>query len=387
MENEIRCEEWTGQKDYFGYIYATLDQKHNLLYIGQKKGLVEDSEDYFGSGSIIKKKIKSRGVYFLKRRVLGVCYSKEELTKCETECKLFFNVLDKKYGYNIILEDTGGDTLSNHPDKEEIIKKVVATRKKRDNYPKKGEVFFTEEHKRNISIARSGTKLSEDHKQSISDSMKGEKNHFYGKKHTEESLKKISDSLKGKGTSDWQKKRVSETHLGIPLLEEHKNKISDALKMDINLEEIKRLYLEKYSINEIADILGVNRSTIYRRVKYDLKLPISVYDNNKVEVDLDKIKELYEKDYSQKEIADILGVTVYIINSRLNGELKDFKDKIDRKRGENISGKNNGRFININVQKVLELYKNGMKIEDIAKEFQVTEYIIKNRIKDPKKYI
>lgn len=112
------------EQNYYGYIYITLDQRGNKVYVGQKKGKIEDSEDYFGSGTIIRRIINKYGEYFLKKIVLGVCYSKEELTFWETECKYFFKALDSKYGYNIIEKDTGGDTLSNHPDKELICKKM-----------------------------------------------------------------------------------------------------------------------------------------------------------------------------------------------------------------------------------------------------------------------
>jgi hypothetical protein len=94
--------------DYYGYVYLTLDQKHNLLYVGQKSGLVEKSKNYFGSGNIIVSKKKSKGVYFLKKIILGVCYTIEELNECETECIYFFRSFgsdgenhDRVYGYNL----------------------------------------------------------------------------------------------------------------------------------------------------------------------------------------------------------------------------------------------------------------------------------------------
>lgn len=105
------------ETEYYGYIYITIDQKKNKVYVGQKKGKIEDSEDYFGSGKIIQAIIKKRGTYFLKKTILGVCYSKEELTFWETECKYFFNAFDKKYGYNIAIKDDGGNNWTYHPNK------------------------------------------------------------------------------------------------------------------------------------------------------------------------------------------------------------------------------------------------------------------------------
>ena len=66
-------------KEYHGYIYLTLDQKRNKIYIGQSTKRIEDSLDYFGSGKIIQRIIKSRGIYFLKKIILGTCNSQEEL--------------------------------------------------------------------------------------------------------------------------------------------------------------------------------------------------------------------------------------------------------------------------------------------------------------------
>ena len=143
---EIRCEEWNGQNDYYGYVYITLDQKRNLAYVGQKKGLVEDTTDYFGSGTRIIRIIKNRGKYFLDKNILGVCFNKEDLTTCETECKLFFNTLNSLYGYNIIEKDYS---------------------------------------------PMYGRKHTKESKQKMSDNLKGEKHPNWGKPLSEETKKKI----------------------------------------------------------------------------------------------------------------------------------------------------------------------------------------------------
>lgn len=102
----IYCEEYNLEnKNYYGYIYITLDQKRNKVYIGHKIGLVENSINYFGSGKVIKLILKKRGTYFLKKTILGVCYTLEELLECETECKYFFNSFNPIYGYNISKKD------------------------------------------------------------------------------------------------------------------------------------------------------------------------------------------------------------------------------------------------------------------------------------------
>jgi hypothetical protein len=118
----LDCKFEEPNEDYFGYIYYTYDQKRSMGYVGQKCGKVKDSEDYYGSGIIIKAIIKKRGTYFLKKTVLGVCYSEEELDEWETYCKEFFDVYCPN-GYNIARKDTGGDTWTYHPDPWSRVKK------------------------------------------------------------------------------------------------------------------------------------------------------------------------------------------------------------------------------------------------------------------------
>lgn len=103
---ENKTQKYWKDENYYGYVYLTYDQKNNRIYIGCSKRKIENSKNYFGSGRWINFIIKKRGTYFLKKFILGVCYSKEELIDCEYECKLFFHSLNEKYGYNIALFDS-----------------------------------------------------------------------------------------------------------------------------------------------------------------------------------------------------------------------------------------------------------------------------------------
>lgn len=85
-------------------------------------------------------------------------------------------------GYNLTM---GGQGMTGFVTSEE-------TRGKRSAAQigiKKGP--FSEEHKRNLSIAHMGHKHSEEHKQKVSNALKG-------RKHTEESIRKMSIAKKGK---------------------------------------------------------------------------------------------------------------------------------------------------------------------------------------------
>lgn len=71
----------------FGYIYKTVIKDktsalHNHFYIGQKKS-PKIIEDYYGSGTLIRRYIKKHGKSCLKRTILKRCFSIESLNSSE----------------------------------------------------------------------------------------------------------------------------------------------------------------------------------------------------------------------------------------------------------------------------------------------------------------
>jgi len=279
--------------NYYGYIYVTLDKKHNLVYIGQKMGFAEDTEGYFGSGTWIKRIIKKRGSYFLKKVILGVCYTREELLKCETECKYFFNAWDKLYGYNIAKRDNGGDNFTYHPNKEQIRlnysnaqkghyvkqstrEKIVKTRKERNNYK------HTEETKKKLSASHigqvpgnKGKPISEEKRQKMKNNAKINPNFgMSGKHHSEESKKKSSISNKGLKRSDECKKNVSEAH---------KNIFYNRCRLTFeDLKKLINLYFENKSVKEIMSIYKISRNSVRTYTKR-LDLPFFKFKKEKIE--------------------------------------------------------------------------------------------------------
>lgn len=85
-------------------------------------------------------------------------------------------------GYNISTGGEGGDTYTNNPNREEIIKKISQKLSGENNY------FFGKHH-------------SDETKKKISDSHKGllvgDKNGMFGKKHSKESIEKMRKNYSG----------------------------------------------------------------------------------------------------------------------------------------------------------------------------------------------
>lgn len=141
----------------------------------------------------------------------------------EKELEYLQNLEIRKELYNLNYNNDGGDMLSHHPNKKEIIEKISETLKEnnskltkeelKDKYGLNGEKngmfgkthtkearkFFSNLHKGNKYSL--GLKRSEETRKKISEIAKqriGEKNPFFGKVHSEETRKKISEKNLGK---------------------------------------------------------------------------------------------------------------------------------------------------------------------------------------------
>jgi len=184
---------------FTGYIYLTTCLINGKVYIG-KKELIEwlQSLDYLGSGLLIKRAINKYGTENFKKELICYCSSREELNKMEKFFISYYESNNPEIGYNISKGGDGGRTWQNlkYTDSEkynEICKKISEYRKeylknienntwhyppsqdtinkriqkltgqKRTEETKekmsiiaKNRPQFTEEHCKNISIARTG---------------------------------------------------------------------------------------------------------------------------------------------------------------------------------------------------------------------------------------
>lgn len=187
-------------------IYKIVNLINEKYYIG-KHETYDFNDDYMGSGLSIKRAIKKYGKDNFKKEILFVYDNIKEMNDKEKEIlTIDFIKENRQQIYNIQVGGTGGDNITNHPNRDEI-------NKKRGN-------------------SLRGKKRSEETKRKMSLSMKGRRfygkdNHFFGKKHTEESLRKNREAHVGKDS--WMK--------GKKHSEESKRIIKEKRKMQVFSEE------------------------------------------------------------------------------------------------------------------------------------------------------
>ena len=107
-------------------IYKITNLLTGKMYVGKDE---TSNPDYFGSGVLIRKAIKKYGKENFKKEILAETDDKFELRNLE---KYFIQTLEsyrREIGYNISLGGDGGDTISNNPNRAEIIAKISKLQK------------------------------------------------------------------------------------------------------------------------------------------------------------------------------------------------------------------------------------------------------------------
>ena len=154
--------------------------------------------------------------------IIHICDTEEEAKEIELQYLTNLSIRDKIYNLNF--NNSGGDLMTNHPDKEAIREKILKSHQetvskmtsdeRKQKYGKVGErngmygKTHTDEVKKKISELKKGNtycrgkKLKDETKQKLSEIRKnkytGEDNPFFGKHHTEETKQKIKEKNKGK---------------------------------------------------------------------------------------------------------------------------------------------------------------------------------------------
>ena len=116
--------------------------------------------------------------------IIHICDTEEKAKEIELQYLTDLGI--RNIIYNLNFNNSGGDLLKNHPDKEKIREKILK------------------------SQAENMSKLSSEEKSEKYGKF-GEKNGMYGKTHTEEVRKKISDINKGRVSHNKGKKASDET--------------------------------------------------------------------------------------------------------------------------------------------------------------------------------
>lgn len=279
-------------------IYKTTNLINGKVYIGQDSN---NNPNYLGSGRLLQQAIEKYGINNFQKDVLEECDSKTMLDEREIYWIYFYNATNRYVGYNIALGGNGGDTISNHPNKDIISKKH--SKWMQENNPTKGRTRTKEEIQK--------------WKESVGDKLKGENNPNYGKRHSKETKKKqsqlrkewwssLSDEeiielgnkiskanigkesplkgttnkkhsvwmkennpMKGIKQSDEVRRKISESNIGKTKSEEHKRKISESLKGNKpgNMVKIEIDGIIYESLTDSSRKTGVNISTLRNRIK------------------------------------------------------------------------------------------------------------------------
>lgn len=278
-------------------IYKTINLVNGKIYIGQDKN---NNPTYLGSGKILHLAFQKYGIENFNKEIPEECGSVEDLNEREKYWIGFYNSTDRKIGYNIALGGNGGDTISKHPNKDEIRSKhsewmiennpTRGRKKTEDEIERWKESFvgkYRDENNPNFGSKRtesSKDKMSktrkkwwnnlsdderEDISKKISEANKGKEGYWKGKNNDVHSeWMKQNNPMKDKTHTDEIKQRISEANKK-PKSEETKRKLSEANKgkKPGNMVKVEVDGIVYESLSEASTKTGINLSTLRNRIK------------------------------------------------------------------------------------------------------------------------
>jgi group I intron endonuclease len=153
--------------------------------------------------------------------IIHICGTEEEAK--EVELKYLSDLAIRNKLYNLNFNNSGGDLMTNHPDKEKIREQIISSYKetlskmsleeRKEKYGRPGEKngMYGNSHsvevRQKISQTHKGNTYCKGKKASVETRLKmsenaklkiGEKNGFFGKHHSEETIQKIKEKSKGR---------------------------------------------------------------------------------------------------------------------------------------------------------------------------------------------
>jgi len=278
-------------------IYKTTNLVNGKIYIGQDK---YNNPRYLGSGKILHLAFKKYSVENFIKEIIEECESKEHLDERERYWINFYKSTDRNIGYNIALGGNGGDTISNHPDKDLIRQKhsewmqennPTRGRKRSEDemerwkdsfvgkYKGENSLNFGKKHNGDSKIKMSEARkkwhetLTEEERNSISDKIsklnKGKEGYWKGKDNTNHSdWMKQNNPMKGRTHTDEIKQRISDANKK-PKSDETKRKLSEANKgkKPGNIVKVEIGGIVYESLTEASIKTEINLSTLRNRIK------------------------------------------------------------------------------------------------------------------------
>lgn len=169
----------------FHYVYQITNNINGKKYIGKHSSKTLDN-NYYGSGSLIKKAIKKYGKENFSKEVIKILETSEEAYRYEENLILEKLVSKDPMYYNISMQGSGGRHGNS----------------------------LSEEHKRKISLKITGRKHTDEAKRKIGDSKRGKSNWHKGQKRSDESRKKLSIAKTGVKLTEEHKKNISKVNMG-----------------------------------------------------------------------------------------------------------------------------------------------------------------------------
>jgi group I intron endonuclease len=162
------------------FIYKTTNLVNGKIYIGKACNKSTMRNSYLGSGKYFIRALAKYGKDNFERRIIDFGEDRNDLCRKEVFWIKFYDARNSLVGYNICPGGeggSGGDTLSAHPNREEIARKISLKAKERLKNKENHPMY--------------GTHRSEETRSRISTSRMGQVSGFKGKKHSEETRSKM----------------------------------------------------------------------------------------------------------------------------------------------------------------------------------------------------